>query len=365
MKTNGKRFLLISICLVLVSIVLPFMVTFGKETTPSPIVLKYGGVNPEGSWPEIYGHKLWRDDVKKATGDRVTFEEYNAQTLVKTPDTWRSVETGIADVTSATHVALPGLCPLSEVMALPFLPFKSSAQASGILWKLYEEFQSIREGFKVHHVTHFVIGLGNHIISRNKLFKTMDDFKGVKIRATGGALAPEQLKLLGAVPVTMPVTEVYLNFQKGVMDAVVGNWELTIFTKLYEVGQYYTYVPVNGFVISSLINKAKWNSLPQDIQQIINKQSGLWRSEELGYQQFDSAFDRAKKLIKDKGFQMTEYIVSPEEMQKWIKVSAYPLWDKWVKDNTAKGHPESQKILDRVLQLIETYNPGYKPGYKP
>jgi TRAP-type C4-dicarboxylate transport system substrate-binding protein len=365
MEANGKRLLIISICLVLVSVALPFWVTFSKETTPPPIVLKYGGINPEGSWPEIYGHKLWRDDVKKATGGRVTFEEYNAQTLVKTPHTWRSVETGIADVTSATHVALPGLCPLTEVMALPFLPFKSSSQASGILWKLYEEFPSIRDEFKVHQVTHFVIGLGNHIISRNKLLKTMDDFKGVKIRATGGALAPEQLKLLGAVPVTMPVTEVYLNFQKGVMDAVVGNWDFTIFTKLYEVGQYYTYVPVNGFVISSLINKGKWNSLPPDIQQIIDKQSGLWRSEELGYQQFDSAFDRAKKLIKDQGFQMTEYTVSPEELQKWIKVSAYPLWDKWVKDSTAKGHPESQKILDRILQLIETYKPSYKPGYKP
>jgi TRAP-type transport system periplasmic protein len=353
MTKKSMTLLLAVICLFLV---------FGVSPSPaaSPMVLKYAGVSPADSWPEVYTNKVWRADIKKATEGRVTFEEYYAQTLVKTPDTWRSVQAGIADSVFATHGALPGLCPLAEVVTLPGLPFKSSSQASGILWKLYEEFPSIRDEFKVHHVTHFIVGIQDHIISRNKNFKTIDDFKGEKIRATGGSLAPEQLKMLGAVPVSMPVTEVYLNLQKGVMDAAVSNWDMTVFTKLYEVGKYYTYAPFSAIFISSLINKAKWDSLPKDIQQAIDKQSGLWRSEEQGYSEFDAARERAKELFKGK-METVDYTVPQAELQKWITVASRPLWDKWVKDRVAKGHPEAQQILNRTLELIDSYKPGYKP----
>jgi len=355
MSKELNRFFVIGMCLALIFTAIPCI------AAQAPIVLKYGGLSPDGSAPEIYANKVWRDDVKKATGGRVTFEEYYAQTLFKAPDAYRSIQAGIADVSSPSHGALPGLCPLAEVVVLPGLPFKSSSQASGILWKLYEEFPSIRDEFKLHHVTHFAVGIQDHIVSKKKNFKTIDDFKGEKIRATGGSLAPEHLKMLGAVPVTMPFTEVYLNLQKGVMDAAVSNWDLTVFSKFYEVAKYYTLVPFSAIFKSNIINKAKWESLPKDIQEIINKQSGLWRSEQAGYGEFDSARDRAKQEFKAKGVQTIEYTVPPAEVQKWIAVAARPLWDKWVKDQTAKGHPEAQQILNRTLELIDTYKPGYKP----
>ena len=353
----NSRFLVIGVCLALIFEAMPCIAASG------PIVLKYGGLSPEGSGPEIHANKVWRDDVKKATGGRVTFEEYYAQTLFKAPDAWRSIQAGIADVSSPSFGALPGLCPLAEVVTLPGLPFKSSTQASGILWKLYEEFPSIQDEFKVQHVTHFIVGIQDQIVSRNKIFKTIDDFKGEKTRATGGSLAPAHLKMLGAVPLTMPFPEIYMNLQKGIMDAVVSNWDLTVFAKLYEVGKYFTLAPIGGFFKATIINKAKWESLPKDVQEIINKQSGLWRSEQGGYGEFDSARGRAEKLFKAQGVETTEYTVPPAELKKWIDVAAHPLWDKWVKDQTAKGHPEAQQILNRALELIETYEPTYKPAH--
>jgi TRAP-type C4-dicarboxylate transport system substrate-binding protein len=356
----NKKLLLIPLALLLALSLMAISCPSTPTTTPSeePIVIKYGSSSGEDYWAEIYGHKIWRDDVEEATGGKVIFEEYYSETLLKSADVWSGIKSGVADMTYATHVSLPGVCPLSEVVTLPFLPFKSSAQASGILWKLYEEFPSIRAEYEDLHVTHFVVGLGNHIISTSKLYKTLDDFEGEKIRATGGSLAPKQLELLGAVPLSMPFPEVYLNFQKGVMDGVVGNWDFTTFARLYEIGEYYTYVPINAFFISSPMNKDKWNSLPPDIQQIINEQSGLWRCEATGYSQFDSAFDRAKEKIQNEGFQMIEYTVPQDELDKWIEVAGLPLWDVWVQEMTAKGHPEAQQILDRMLELIETYEPS-------
>ena len=54
---------------------------------------------------------------------------------------------------------------------------------------------------------------------------------------------------------------------------------------------------------------------------------------------------------------MNEYTISPGELEKWKEVAGKPLWKKWVADRTAEGHTEAQKILDRTLELIETYNP--------
>lgn len=326
------------------------------KNSDKPVVFKAAQQAPEKSWPVQHVWAPWMKGIEEATGGKVKFEAYHSNSLCKTPEMWRAVETGIADQAAVPHTAYPGLTPLSDVVTLPFMPFKSSAQASGILWKLYEEFPSIRKEFEPHHVTHFVVGVCDQLLG-NKLFKTIDDFKGVKIRPTGGSLAPKQLEMLGATPVVMPGSEVYLNLQKGVIDAVVSQWDFTVGFRLYEGGHYFTYVPFNSFIISSIMNKKKWDSLSPDIQQKINEKSGLKASVWCGEKEFDTLYPLAKEKMKKENIDITEYTVRGEELEKWTEIAGKPIWDGWLKSNTEKGRPEAKPILERTLELIKTYNP--------
>lgn len=60
------------------------------------------------------------------------------------------------------------------------------------------------------------------LFGRGKAIEGLDDFKGRKIRSFGSADA-EFLKRLGAIPVTMPSTEVSTAMQRGVMDAFIAS----------------------------------------------------------------------------------------------------------------------------------------------
>lgn len=349
MKKKG----LLIICLMAAVSLLTTQV-FAKNT--KTIKLRAAQQAPEQSWPVKHVWAPWMKSIEEATDGKVEFEVYHSNSLVSTPEMWRAVETGIADQAAVPLTAYPGLTPLSDVVTLPFMPFKSSAQASGILWKLYEEFPSIRQEFEPHHVTHFVVGVCDQILGK-KLFKTLDDFKGAKIRPTGGSLAPKQLEKLGATPIAMPGSEVYLNLQKGVIDAVISQWDFTCGFRLYEGGQHFTYLPFNSFIIVSIMNKGKWNSMPPDIQQKINSKGGLSASEWSGENEFDTLYPLAKELMEKENIEMIEYEVPPEEYEKWTQVAGKPLWDAWLNKMKDNGHPEAQQILDRTLELIKTYEP--------
>jgi TRAP-type C4-dicarboxylate transport system substrate-binding protein len=326
-----------------------------KDST-KPIIFKSAKQSSEKAWPEQHAWVPWLKGIEEATQGKLKFESYFSNSLCKTPEMWRAVETGIADHAQVPHTAYPGLTPLSDVVTLPFMPFKSSAQASGILWKLYEEFPSIRAEFEPHHVTHLVVGVCTQLLGK-KLFKTIDDFKGVKIRPTGGIMAPKQLEMLGAAPIVMPGSEVYLNLQKGVIDAVVSQWDFTVGFRLYEGGHNFTYVPFNSFIISSIMNKKKYNSLPPDIRQKIDERGGLQTSAWFGEKEFDALYALAKERMNKEGIEMVEYTVPAEELEKWTSIAGKPIWDEWLKTNSSKGHPEAKQILERTLELIRTYNP--------
>jgi TRAP-type mannitol/chloroaromatic compound transport system substrate-binding protein len=96
------------------------------------------------------------------------------------------------------------------------------------------------------------------------------DFKGLKIRMSG--LGGEVLRRLGALPVTMPVGEVFTALQTRALDAAefVGPYsDLSI--GLYKVAKYY-YTPGwndPGSPLECIINQQAYRRLPKDLQAVV------------------------------------------------------------------------------------------------
>ncbi len=323
---------------------------------PAPIKLKYADQNPDTGWEGSQAALPWLKQITDATNGRVQFETYFAQTLFKGTDSWESVKNGVADMAWMFHGYWANLTPLADVISLPMMPFKSAEQASGIFWQLYEKYPSIREQFKDNHVLITWASQSYFLITTKKHVKTESDWNGLKIRVTAGPPI-EMAKLLGAVPVSMGMPETYLNLQKGVIDGMLAPWEAMLSFKQYEVVKYYTYAPIVTVYFTQAMNNAKWNSLPDDVKQQIESVSGLKGSTFWGKNMFDTAVVAGRDLVQKQGIEMVEYTVPDDELAKWSAKAAKPLWDSWVKAQTAAGHPEAQEILDTTLNLIETYNP--------
>jgi TRAP-type C4-dicarboxylate transport system substrate-binding protein len=358
-----KKILLISVTITLIATFIlagcsesaPATTTTPTTEEPEVITLRYSSMDSDTSWTAEHSLKPWIEAVEKATNGRIKFEVYWSNTLSKGMDNWESLKSGISDASVLAMPFWPGLAPLSDVISLPFLGIETAEQGSAVFWKLYEEFPSIREEFKDIHLMFVGVSNPNVLITAGKQVKTLEDMKGIKVRVTGGP-PTEYLKAIGASPMLVPMTDVYMNLQKGVIDGVLASWTSVQSMSFYEVAQYVTNVPVYSTYAARGMNLNVWNGLSSDIKDAINSVSGFDRSVLFGKTQFDDHVKVVRSELKGLGHDMIEYTPPADEIARWQK-AAEPVWEQWLADMKAAGHPEAQDILDRALELVKAYRP--------
>jgi len=316
------------------------------------IKLNWSDQNPQTGWGPVHANQQWFKKIEEVTQGRVKIEPYWSQTLAKGVDNWNAIKTGIADMGWCVHGYWADMTPLSDVINLPALPFKTGEKGSEVLWRLYEKFPEFQRQYKDVHMLILHTSAPYFLITTKKQVKTLEDIKGLKLRVLGG-VATEQMKALGAIPVLIPMPDTYLAMDKGVIDGMAAPWEATHAFRFYEVVKYYTMVPLSGAGVDSVpINKQKWDSLPKDIQQAITSVSGLEGSKFWGRNFFDAAEEGVLERAKQGNYQMVRYTPPPEELQRWVKASE-PIWKEWVKKTEAKGYPSAQQVLNSALEIFK------------
>lgn len=98
--------------------------------------------------------------------------------------------------------------------------------------------------------------------------KSLDQLKKMKIRAPGAY--GKMLRKLGAVPVTMSLSEVYTSLATGVVEGTAGSNMIDFRdVKLYEVAKYAYPLKLAGSQVAPfIVNMDFWKKLPDDIKAI-------------------------------------------------------------------------------------------------
>jgi TRAP-type C4-dicarboxylate transport system substrate-binding protein len=267
--------------------------------------------------------------------------------LAKGPDIWNAVKTGVVDAGWCFHNYWPGMTELANAISLPGLGFKDTEHAGAVMYQIYQEFPSIRAEFKdVHVLTTWCDG-HQIALTRAKQIKTLSDLKGLKMRATGLNLI-NLMTSLGATPVTFPMPDAYLSLDKGVIDGMTSPWEAAVSFKLDEVSKYMVVAPWTFFHFTYAMNKAKWDSLPKDIQEIFTKVNNLENARLLSRAWEENAMQEFMRISKGK---IEPYTLPDSEVKKMFAISK-PLRDEWVKKMVASGRPDAPKVLSRIEELI-------------
>ncbi|BAZ92505.1 TRAP-type mannitol/chloroaromatic compound transporter, periplasmic component [Thiohalobacter thiocyanaticus] len=104
----------------------------------------------------------------------------------------------------------------------------------------------------------------------NKEINRVEDLEGLKMRIPG--LGGEVLQRAGGTPVSLPGGEIFTSLQSGNIDATewVGPYNDLAFG-LHKAAKYYYYPGWHepGTTLESFINKAAFEALPKDLQQIV------------------------------------------------------------------------------------------------
>ncbi|MBN2060265.1 MAG: TRAP transporter substrate-binding protein [Deltaproteobacteria bacterium] len=323
---------------------------FASMTYADTIQLRFAHQNPETAYSSINCSEPWFRSVEKSCNGKVQIKGYYGQSLAKGPNMWDAVKNNITDIGWCFHGYWPNLTPITDVISLPALPFTTAEKGSEVLWKLYEKFPGIQNEFKDVHVILFYSSHPYGLITTNKPVKTLEDLKGLKIRMTGGP-PTDMVRTLGGIPMLIPMPDNYLSLQKGVIDGMGAPWEAIDGFRLYEVTKYHTETPFPAVYFSVSMNKAKWNSLPQDVKDAFTARGSLEGSKYWGHGFFDVMKPLTLEKIKKEGKEFNLFTLTSAERERWLEIGGKPIWENWVKQMEAKGCQNAREILDTTIAL--------------
>ncbi len=288
----------------------------------------------------------WAEKITKLTHGKVKFTMFPGGALGKMPDHYSLVEKGLADIVYILQDYTPGRFPMTTVFELPFM-IPNATKCSEAMWKIYEKFPAFRKEYsKVKVLALFAHPPGDFHTTKVPI-RNIDDFKGLKIR-TATPSVTQALKIFGAAPVNMPITETYTALERGVVDGTVVPWEGVATFKLNELLKYSTPAKFYTVTMALLMNKKKWDSLPEDVKKVISENSGLSLSMECG-RVYDETDQPNKEICLKSGMQVVE--LSPEA-KATLKSVTEPIREDWVKEMKAKGLP-GKEVLDAAINLLK------------
>ena len=257
-----KRFAL-SAVLCLALLVPIFLISPPLTESQTVITLKYANFPPATTFPCVQMER-WAKEVEKRTQGKVKVQTFPGGTLLPAKNIFDGVLSGMADIGNFAMSYQPGRFPVSEAIDLP-LGFTSAKSASLALYDLIEKYNP-KEFEKVKIITLFTCPPADLMTS--KPVRSLKDLKGMELRVSG--TGSDVIKRLGGIPVAMPQSETPEAIQKGVVKGIVSSMEVL---KDFNFAAYCPYATeANLFVVSFAVvmNKDKWNSLPQDVKKVID-----------------------------------------------------------------------------------------------
>jgi TRAP-type mannitol/chloroaromatic compound transport system substrate-binding protein len=201
--------------------------------------------------------------------------------------------------------------------------FLSDMGVEDILRKEYAKFNVHLLGFQPQCATY---------IMSTKPVRTVDDWKGMKVRTIG--LMADAVAAAGASVAPIPTQEVYIALETGVVDAA--SWASVAMMRnlgFHEVTDYLLYPPISGVTASDMfVNMDRWNELPDDLKEIINLAEQAYTPLFSEWAVLES--DRAARALLDAG-ELKASSMSPEEQTKMMKVSLQKMEEIASKDPVA------------------------------
>ena len=274
----------------------------------------------------------WAKEAEKVTGGRVKFQML-PKAPVAPPGTFDAVRDDLVDLSYVTASYTPARHTLTKLGELPgggTTATINSIAYSRMHWKYLDKAGEYKG---VHLIGVFTHGPGQ-IMNSKRAVTRVADLQGLKIR-TGGGVAADMGKALGASMMFKPAPESYELLKAGVADGVFFPTESAASFHLEKLIKYATIFP-GGFYSSTFgffMNPDKWNALPKQDRDALAKISGEFVARYAG-KVWDDADKVGVDAMKKAGVKITH--ASPAFV-KDVMAKADPIVEEWVAQANAKG----------------------------
>ncbi len=311
------------------------------------------------SWPAGVGlatFKAWCNTIKEKTGGELEFKPFAAKEVVGDFELLDGVKNGVLEAMNSFTLYWAGKIPATAFLSSYLMGLRYPHE-----WDIFfysnGGLQAARDLFakqglyyvnRIHH--------GPNIIHSKKPIRTIEDFKGLKLRVPGGMIA-EGFAAIGARTTLLPGGEVFSALEKGTVDAAdytgpAVNWDLgfqqvTKYIWTGPAGLESIYQPVD--LMDLVVRMDVWNKLSPKMKEWVDNEVQVYSN--MHFSAIQKADMEAWGKFAKAGTTVTR--LPAEDLPKFQRV-AVPIWFKW-----ANKDPDAAKIFKLQLEVMESPTVGY------
>ncbi|HET7191527.1 MAG TPA: TRAP transporter substrate-binding protein DctP, partial [Pseudolabrys sp.] len=252
----------------------------------------------------------------------------------------------VSDGTADLAIIVPGQLPErfhdNAVMELPGL-YRNGREASQVFNRLIDA--NALEGYDDYVVIAAFVSGPENIHSR-KPINSVDDLKGLVVRANN-KIESEVLAKLGAIPVLLAINNTTEAISRGNIDAATFPPSMLFEFGIGRVTSNHFMLALGGAPTALVMNRKKFESLPDRAQQIIRRYSGDWLSDRSaeGLGALDITVDR--DLIADQ----RRIVVTPSRSDLEVSQAAFDaVVNGWIASDP-RNRDLLTKVRTELLQL--------------
>lgn len=305
------------------------------EPPPATYLLRYAENQPE-NYPTTRSAYYFADLVAERTGGDVKITVYSGGQLGDESSVIRQIQFGGIDL---ARVSIAQLVVHSEALSVLTMPYLYRDNAH--MWAVLDGAPGDRFLEEVGEAG--LIGLswydaGERNFYTRRPIATLDDLRGMTIRVQEADYMSDVVRALGALPKSVPYSEVYSSLSTGAVDGAENNWPSYDATMHYRVAPY---VLLDGHVRipeMQILSAETAAELPEEYLTILREcaresalyERRLWREQE----------QEARKRCLERG--VIETALSDAERERF-REACQPIYEKY-----------AAEYLDLVAEIQRT-----------
>jgi len=286
------------------------------------------------SWPGGIGLKIFKDwcnGIVEKTGGELAFKGFGAKDVVGDFQMFDAVKNGVLDAMNPFTLYWAGRMPASVFLSSYPMSMRNPHEWDVFYYAL-GGLELARELFAKNGMYYVgPIHHGPNIIHSKVPIRSIDDFKGRKMRVPGGMVS-ELFSAAGAKTTLLPGSEIFPALEKGTIDVAdyvgpainyaLGFHQVTKYISMGPAGFMSIYQPVD--LMDLTVGMRSWNKLSKEMKQFVDMEVHVYS--DMHHAGIQKADQEAWKKFEEAGTIVTR--LGEEDVKKFTDL-AVPLWFKW------------------------------------
>ncbi|RZL87826.1 MAG: TRAP transporter substrate-binding protein [Variovorax sp.] len=212
---------------------------------------------------------LFGKELSLLSSNKMKAEIFPASQLGGLAEMLQSVQAGSLSMTMAVPAWYSGFIRPLDAFTLPYMVSSEARLRTALDGTLGKELARHADSAGFVLIGNLLLG-ARHIVNKRRPVNTPADCKGLKVRVINSQVYIQTFRALGANPVAMDPSALYLALQQGVIDGFEFPLQDLMSARYYEVAKYVSLDRHTIDFYAASMNKALWTSLAPEEQAMVN-----------------------------------------------------------------------------------------------